>query len=164
MSNLKGEKELLIKLLEEVFGSSIQDIEFEDTEEFDTIVEYNFSIIKIKVYYKDERKEELYLKMIKGGKIKESIFCYWSILYEEYLRSNRDNKEDVIKKAIITQITSNENSSCIVLTLNAELNYCAEINLIELKNLVEKNKEIKRWFDKNRIKGDEILFIGKKLY
>lgn len=162
MNVLKSDKDFLLKLLEKVFKSSIKKIEIEDLKEFKTETEYNFSAINTKVYYKDGRTEQLYLKMIKAGKIKESIFYYWSLLYEEYLKNNR--QDNTIQKAIITQVTSNESSSCILLTLNAQLNYYAEINLIELQKFFEKNNQYERRLSSLGIKEDEILFIGKKMY
>lgn len=165
MEYLKQDKYKFIKLLEKILKHSILDIEFEDIKEFNTIVEYNFSVLKVKIIYKDGRKDEVYLKMIKGGKIKESIFCYWSLLYEEFLKNNEKKEdEEVVKKAIISQVTSDKSSSCILLTLDAELNYCAEINLIELRKFYEKNNEYERWLNSLEIKEDDILFIGKKMY
>lgn len=162
MENL--EKESIIKIFEKILNTKIEDIKFEATKDMYTIADYNFSLKKATFYYKDGRKEEIFLKMIKGGKIKESIFCYWSILYEEFLKNNKDNEENNIQKAIITQVMSDKSSSCILLTLNAELNYCAEINLIELRKYFYKENEYERWLDKLGIKDDDILFIGKKMY
>lgn len=162
--NLKDSKENVIKLLRDILKVPIIDIEFEGTEEFNSIVEYDFAVVKVNLIYENEEKKEIYLKMIKGGKIKESIFCYWSLLYEEYLKSNQSNVENIVQKAIITQITSDESSSSLVLTLNTKLNYCAEINLVELRNFAEKNQEYERWLDSLEIKNDDILFIGRKLY
>ena len=162
MNNLLKEKNRIIVLIEKILKHSILDIDFEEITNYDTIMEYNFSVTKAKIHYKDGRDEEIYLRMIKGGKIKETIFCYWSLLYEEYLKNNKD--KDNLKKAIITQVTSDKSSSCILLTLNAELNYCAEINLIELRKFEEGNSESERWLDGLNIKDDDILFIGKKMY
>ena len=44
---------------------------------FNSIMEYGFSLIKIRTVLESGKKKELYIKMIKGGKVKESIFCYW---------------------------------------------------------------------------------------
>ena len=164
MEILKKDKARTIALLQEILKHSITDIEFEDIKEFNSITEYNFSILKVNILYKDGRKEQIYLKMIKGGKIKESIFCYWSLLYEEFLYNNKNKDKDIVQKAIITQVTSDKSSSCILLTLNAKLNYCAEINLIELKKYFEKNIDYERWLEALEIKDDDILFIGKKMY
>ena len=154
----------MIKLLENILKNPIEDIVFDGVEQFNNIIEYDFSLLKTKVIYKNGLNDEIYLKMIRGGKIKESIFCYWSLLYDEFLKSNQSNVENVVQKAIITQITSDESTSSLLLTLNAKLNYCAEINLIELRNYTLKNQEYERWLDNLEIKNEDILFIGKKLY
>jgi len=155
----------IIKLLESILKSSISDIEFEGIEEFNNIAEYKFSLQKANLVYSNGKKEEIFLKRIKGGKIKESIFCYWSLLYDEFLKENkRDTEDDLVEKAIITQVTSDESTSCLLLKLNAKLNYCAEINLVNLKSFKAKKLEKERWYDDLEIKDGEILFIGKKLY
>ena len=156
-------KDCVLELLEQILKQKIKDVEFEETKEYYTIAEYNFSLQKAKIFYSDGRQEEIYIKMIKGGKIKESIFCYWSLLYEEFLNNNLE-AENAEKKAIITQVTSDNSSSCILLTINSKLNYCAEINLIELKKFFEKNNKYERWLDEIGIKKEDILFIGKKMY
>ena len=90
IQKLEYNKNDLINLLTKILKISITNIDFIKTEEFDTIDEYEFSIVLTKVTYENGKKEEIYLKMIKGGKIKESIFCFWSLLYEEYLKKHRD--------------------------------------------------------------------------
>lgn len=164
INNLSDSKDNLIDLLEKILNNSVLDIEFEGTERFENIIEYEFSLLKVNVVYKDGKKDEIYLKMIKSGKIKESIFCYWSLLYDEFLKGHQSDIENILQKAIITQITSDESISSLLLTLNAKLNYCAEINLVELRNFGENNTRYERWLDNLEIKNNDILFIGKKMY
>ena len=164
MKELSENKERVIELLKEVLNRHIKNVEFEASEQFNSIIEYNFSILKSTVFYEDGTKDEIYLRLIKGGKIKESIFCYWSLLYEEYLTKKEQSEEEAVQKAIITQVTSEKNRSCILLTLDSKLNYSAEINLIELRKFYEKNIKYERWLDSLEIKYDDILFIGKKMY
>lgn len=164
IQKLEYNKNDLINLLTKILKISITNIDFIKTEEFDTIDEYEFSIVLTKVTYENGKKEEIYLKMIKGGKIKESIFCFWSLLYEEYLKKHRDLEKSELKKAIITQVDSEENSSNLILTLNDKLRYCAEIYLVELKKFSKKNKEYERLVKGLEIDDDDILFIGRKMY
>ena len=154
-------KKGIIELLEEVLKREILDIENKGIEKFKSIIGYNFSLLKLMIIYKDLNQEEIYLKIIKRGKIKESIFCYWSLLYDEYIKSNND-KKDLVQKAIITQLTSDGSNSHLILTINTKLNYFSEISLVELKNLINKDKE--RWKDRLEINNEDILFIGKKMY
>ena len=91
--------------------------------------------------------------------VKESIFCYWSYLYEDYLKNKKIENENTIQKAIITQIESPRNISSLLLTIDSKLNYCAEISLVELKKYFEKE----RWVEGLEI-NNSILFIAKKMY
>lgn len=161
--NKKLSKENIKKLLEAILEKEIININIEGIEHFENIIEYDFSLLKAKIKYRDDNKEEVYLRLIKGGKIKESIFCFWSILYEEYLQERKKDTENAIQKAIITQIISKESISSLVLTIDSKLNYCAEINLVELKKFLEKNQK-ERWLGSLEINDNDILFIGKKMY
>lgn len=161
--NKKLSKENIKKLLEAILEKEIININIEEIEHFENIIEYDFSLLKAKIKYRDDNKEEVYLRLIKGGKIKESIFCFWSILYEEYLQERKKDTENAIQKAIITQIISKESISSLVLTIDSKLNYCAEINLVELKKFLEKNQK-ERWLGSLEINDNDILFIGKKMY
>ena len=160
MEILYKNKADLICLLNSAFNRKVLDIKFEEEKHFENIIEYNFSISKAKIIYANDKEETVYLKIIKGGKIKETIFCFWSILYEEYL-SDKDNREerDLIYKAIISQVSSDNGISNLILTLNSNLNYYAEIDLIELNKI---KKE--RWEECIEINNNDILFIGKKKY
>ena len=40
-----------------------------------------------------EEEIEMYLKMVKRSKIKESIFCYWCTIYEEELLKAREKEK-----------------------------------------------------------------------
>ena len=78
-------------LLEKIFKKIIVEIRIEGVEHFDSIVEYDFSLIKANIVYRDNKEDELYIRIIKGGKIKESIFCFWSFLYEDYIKNKNYN-------------------------------------------------------------------------
>lgn len=160
MNNNELSKEKIKLLLEKIFKNEIIDIKIEGIEHFESIIEYDFSLIKANVIYKNHEKDEYYLRLIKGGKIKESIFCYWSFLYEEYIKNKKIESDNTIQKAIITQIASEKNISSLLLTIDSKLNYCAEINLVELKKYFDKE----RWLDYREINDNNILFIGKKMY
>ena len=151
-------------LLEKILKNIIIEIRIEGVEHFDSIVEYDFSLIKANIVYSDNKEDELYIRIIKGGKIKESIYCFWSFLYEDYIKNKNDKFENTVQKALITQIASEENISNILLTIDSKLNYCAEITLVELKNYFEKKENGERWVEDLEIKDNDILFIAKKMY
>lgn len=152
--------ESTIKLFEKILEIKIQTVKYIGSEHFNTITEYDFSLFKFEVMYDNDKKMEIYLKMIRGGKIKESIFCFWSLLYEEYLKDNNLLKEN--KKVIIKQKRTNENDSKIILTFDQSLDYCAEINLVELKKFAMSDKNLERLVNDLEIKSEDILFIGRK--
>jgi len=149
-----------IKLFEKILEVEIQEINFIGSEHFNTITEYDFSLFKFSILYNKDKNMEIYLKMIRAGKIKESIFCFWSLLYEEYLKDNKSFQEN--KKVIIKQNKTNESDSSILLTLEQSLDYYAEINLIELKKFALSDKSLERWVEDLEIKSEDILFIGRK--
>ena len=140
LEDLKKNKQNIQELLERIMNKPITDIKFLGIENFDSIIEYKFSLSKIILIYKDNSKEQIYIKIIKAGKIKESIFCYWSLIYEEYYKKNEEKSNNNIhKKTIISQNTINENDINITLKSENTLDYSAEINLVELYNFAEKN-------------------------
>lgn len=164
LDEMNNNKKDLLALLESVLKNKLADIEISGNETYENIIEYNFSLIKAVVKYENGKKEEIYLKMIRGGKIKESIFCYWSILYDEFLKNTKREADKKLQKAIITQITSEESFSSLLLTLNTKLNYYAEISLIELKRFLEEKNIYRRWCSNLEITNGDILFIGRKMY
>lgn len=168
LESLKNNKKLIQELLEKIMNKSIADIKFLGIENFDSIIEYKFSLFKMIVTYKDSRQEQIYVKTIKAGKIKESIFCYWSFIYEEYYKKNKEkSNNNMHKKTIISQNTIDESDINITLKSENVLDYSAEISLIELYNFAEKNMKsvnTERWLEELEIEDDEILFIGKKRY
>ena len=157
---LENKKESIC-FLNDILKLSIADIEFVRIEHFETILEYRFSLLKIKLKYKTNEEKEIYLRSIKAGKIKESVFCFWALLCEELNKNNTKNDKKIYRKSIITQTKTEENISRIVLTLN-NFNYSAEINLVELKKYFIENNEKGRWLKDLEINSEDILFIGMK--
>ncbi len=154
-------KKDFIELFEKILEIKIKEVKFVEKEYFKSIDEYDFSLNKFDLICCDDKKIQIYLKSIKGGKIKESIFCFWSFLYEKFLRKN-DNS--IINRNVIIKQRKNSESDCdIVLTFNQSLDYCAEIRLIKLKKFASKYKRIGRWLDNLQVKSEDILFIGRDL-
>ena len=111
------------------------------------------------IIYNENAKQEISIKIVKRGKIKESIFCYWSLLYEEYIKENREEMEQIPKNTVISQEIE---KSSVILKFNPFVDYYAKIDLIELEKLPIKNKEIERWVEDLKAKKEDILFIGRK--
>ncbi|MCI9063534.1 MAG: hypothetical protein HFJ17_02895 [Clostridia bacterium] len=151
-------KKCIISLLEYLIKEKINDFEYKGLERFDSISEYDFSLIKINIILENTRKKTIYMKIIKGGKIKESIFCYWSLIYKRYLNNNK------FAKATITEKPVELNRKSIILNIDKDINFSTEIALIELRNYIIDNKEmkeeIKKLFVHLNIYNEDILFLG----
>ena len=61
-----------------------------------------------------EEEIEMYLKMVKRSKIKESIFCYWCTIYEEELLKAREKEkiEPIINKVLISELNKKKFHLC----------------------------------------------------
>ena len=161
-------KHIIITLLECLLNSKIKEFEYIGIQRFDGIIEYDFSLVKIKILFDDNKKQMAYLRMIKGGKIKETIFCYWSLLYEEYLNNNKLYEKGLNpEKVIINENSTEENKKNITLMINKNINYSTEIALVQLKRYInEKAKENNNLnkLKKYEINDNDILFLGKIKY
>ena len=155
-------KHIIIALLECLLNSKIKEFEYIGIQRFDGIIEYDFSLVKIKILFDDNKKQMAYLRMIKGGKIKESIFCYWSLIYEQYLTSTK--KIEIPKKVVITEKTIENNKKSLILNINKDFNYSTEITLVELKKFIiensSKNTDLKKLLDYLNNYDKDILFLG----
>ena len=93
-------------LVSEVLELKVENIEYECLKKFETISEYEFSLVKTKCDLGMEDKVEIYFKIIKNDKIKESLLCYWCLLYEEILKeTNQDlNMSTIINNVLISEV------------------------------------------------------------
>jgi len=151
-------------IFEKILKNKISNIELNETKYYESIVDYDFSLTKVYVTYQNGKSGDIYLKMIKGGKIKESIFCFWSILYDEFLRDTHQEASRELQKAMITQIKSNDSTTKLLLTLSPDVKYCAEISLVQLKKFLKEKNMYERWCSSFEISDDDILFVGRKMY
>ena len=79
---------MAVELLKELTKLNIIDIEFDDLKNMGDMSGYDFAIIKLKAVLGDKNDlADLYIKMIRKDRIKESIFCYWSLLYDEKFKN-----------------------------------------------------------------------------
>ena len=151
------------ELFEKILETKIKEVKYEGKEYFKNINEYDFSLIKLCLLCENDEKIQLYVKNIRGGKIKESIFCFWSLIYENYIIKSKSKDTYENKKVIIKQKSVDESDTNIFLTFDQSLDYCAEINLIKLEKFATKYKELERWLNKLQIKSEDILFVGRNL-
>jgi len=160
LKNTDKKKEIL-SLLEALLNKKIKDYNYVSIEKFNSIIEYDFSLAKLNILFASGEQKRIYLRMIRGGMIKESIFCYWLLLYEEYSNFNRNKMPH---KVSITEKLIQENKKNIVLTINKDLNYCTEIYLIEIKKMLEErtkeDNKFKSLYDYFNNNDKDILFLG----
>ena len=76
----KSDKQL-VEILKEILHIQIDKIEIEKQLKLKNISEYEFEVIKTKAKLNDGNELEIYFKPIKNSRIKESIFCYWCLIY-----------------------------------------------------------------------------------
>ena len=60
-NNLKKNKEMVIQLLEDILKVSISDLDFKGREYFNSITDYDFSLIKLRIKYTNQKEDEIYL-------------------------------------------------------------------------------------------------------
>lgn len=72
-------------ILNEIINTKIKKITYENVLKLNSMSEYEFNVIKTKTLLENKTENEMYFKIVKNSRIKESIFCYWSLIYEEEL-------------------------------------------------------------------------------
>ena len=157
-------------LVTQVLGLKVKKISFEDIKKFETISEYEFSLVKASCDLEMEDNVDIYFKVIKKDKIKESLFCYWCLLYEEKLRDTKEkmNMTTIINNVIISEVGMERYKNSVFLEIKDNdidiLKHGTEIHFIDLIKYIEKHKnnennlsEWIKYIDKN---SEDILMIG----
>ena len=76
-------KQQVITHLRKILNIQVDKIIIEKRLKLKNISEYEFEVIKTKAKLENDNEVEIYFKPIKNSRIKESIFCYWCLIYEE---------------------------------------------------------------------------------
>ena len=97
------DKEIIKAILDDILLLGIKEIEYDKNIQLSNISEYEFELVKVKAILKSNEEVEMYLKMIKNSKIKESIFCYWCTIYEEELFKTKEI-ENIVNKVLISEL------------------------------------------------------------
>ena len=135
------------------------------------ISEYEFEVIKTKAKLENDNEVEIYFKPIKNSRIKESIFCYWCLIYEEEISDKKIHPEGDIflNKVLISELTKKKYYQSVFLKIENNKGHIletgTEINFIEmLKYLKEEScegcEELKNYFEKMQ---DYVLLAGIKI-
>lgn len=167
------EKEKLKEILNNVLHLGIEDIKYDKEISLSNISEYEFNLLKVRAILTTEDDVEMYLKLIKNSKVKESIFCYWCSIYEEELLKTEESEEiDVfLNKVLISELTKKkyqqsvfleiENNKTSILETGTEVNFIEVANYInEYQNKKNNFSELFKYFDKE---SDDVLLVGIKM-
>lgn len=149
----------------------IKEIKYDKNIELPSISEYEFELIKVKVVMETNEEVEMYLKLIKNKRVKESIFCYWCTIYEEELLKTENEEDVIINKVAISDLTKTKFQKRVFLTIENNrrkiLESGTEVNFIEIadyinekKNTKEEIKELSQYF---KIEDEEVLLVGIKM-
>lgn len=164
------DKDVFKEVLNQELSLRIKEIKYDKNLQLSNASEYEFELIKCKIILEDNKEVEMYLKMIKNNKIKESIFCYWCTIYEEELFKTND-VESAINKVLITELDKTKYKETIFLTIENNntqiLETGTEVNFIEISKYIEEMKNEKNQFEKLdkyfRKCDDYVLMVGIKI-
>ena len=166
------DKKIIIQILNEVLHVGIKEIKYNDNTQLENNSEYEFELVKVRANLKNGEEVEIYLKMIKNSKIKESIFCYWCAIYEEELNKSKEmeNVDAIVNKVLISELNQNkyqqrifltiENNKTSILTTGTEVNFLDIFKYIEDKKSKENQfEELYKYFNKD---SNDVLLVGIK--
>ena len=149
----------------------IKEIKYDKNIELPSISEYEFELIKVKIVMETNEEVEMYLKLIKNKRVKESIFCYWCTIYEEELLDKKKEIECIVNKVAISDLTKDKYQRRVFLTIEDNntqiLETGTEVNFIEIADYINENKnennqleKLYKYFDKG---DDDVLLVGIKM-
>ena len=160
-------------ILSDILHLDIEKIEYDKNIQLANISEYEFELVKVKAKLRNQEEVEMYLKMIKNTKVKESIFCYWCSIYEEELLKAKEieNIDVFLNKVLISELNNKKYQKRVFLCIENNktqiLETGTEVNFIEIKNYIneEKNErnqfeKLFEYFDKE---SDDVLLVGIKM-
>ena len=164
------DKEIIKEIFENILNLGIKSIEYDKNLQLSNVSEYEFELVKIKAILEENEEIEMYLKMIKNNKIKESIFCYWCTIYEEELFKTKEI-ENMVNKVLISELDKTKYKKRIFLTIENNktqiLETGTEVNFIEIDNYIKEMKNERNQFErlyKYFERGDDlVLLVGIKM-
>lgn len=157
-------------LVSSVLGLKVEKVEFESIKKFETISEYEFSLLKTKCYLEMEDCVDIYFKIIKNDKIKESLFCYWCLLYEEKLKETKQELEmtTIINNVIISEVGMERYKNSVFLEIKDNtskiLENGTEVHFIDfikyINNYKGDDNSLEKWNKYLSEESEDILMMG----
>lgn len=126
---------------------------FEKTLKLKNMSEYNFEVFKLKVVLQSKEEIEMYLKLVKKTKIKESVFCYWCLLYEEEILNNQKEikPNNYANKVLISELEKKKYYQSIFLKIDNNISKLiesgTEINFVDVKKYIIEKKLEKEYLE-----------------
>ena len=167
------ENHIIKQVLNNVLHLNIKEIKYDKNLKLSNISEYEFELIKVKAMLETDEEIEIYLKIIKNSRIKESIFCYWCTIYEEELMKAKelDNMDVIINKVAISELKKSRYQESIFLTIENNrtpiLETGTEVSFIEIRDYIEdhreKNTELENLYKYFEKESNDVLLVGIKM-
>ena len=167
------ENHIIKQVLNNVLHLNIKEIKYDKNLKLSNISEYEFELIKVKAMLETDEEIEIYLKIIKNSRIKESIFCYWCTIYEEELMKEKelDNMDVIINKVAISELKKSRYQESIFLTIENNRTHIletgTEVSFIEIRDYIEdhreKNTELEKLYKYFEKESNDVLLVGIKM-
>ena len=167
------ENHIIKQVLNNVLHLNIKEIKYDKNLKLSNISEYEFELIKVKAMLETDEEIEIYLKIIKNSRIKESIFCYWCTIYEEELMKAKelDNMDVIINKVAISELKKSRYQESIFLTIENNrtpiLEAGTEVSFIEIRDYIEDKKdefnELEKLYEYFDRASNDVLLVGIKM-
>ena len=167
------ENHIIKQVLNNVLHLNIKEIKYDKNLKLSNISEYEFELIKVKAMLETDEEIEIYLKIIKNSRIKESIFCYWCTIYEEELMKAKElnNMDVIINKVAISELKKSRYQESIFLTIENNRTHIletgTEVSFIEIRDYIEdhreKNTELEKLYKYFEKESNDVLLVGIKM-
>ena len=86
------------ELLKQMLNLEIEHIQIEGFHNYNKISDYSFYVLKIHGELKNNTIIEMYIRPVKNGHIKESIFCFGYLLYNGIYKKKNEYKIKIHEK------------------------------------------------------------------
>ena len=167
------DNKILKQILNDILKLNIKEIKYNKNIQLSNISEYEFELVKVNAILESGEDVEMYLKMIKNTRIKESIFCYWCSIYEEELMKakEKNNIDILINKVLISELDKNKYQKRIFLTIEENktqiLETGTEVNFLEITDYINEQKNEKNQFERLyeyfAEQSEDVLLVGIKM-
>ncbi len=170
----KGENNKLAKeLFSKILKLDVKELKFEKIINIDDVSDYKFGMAKLNATIEKDGNigdTKVYTKVIRYDRIKEAIFCYWTLIYEEEFK-NKSNVEmsNITKKVSIEELKLEEDhKKSVFLNIqnnNSEiLQYGTELHFLDLQDYIREysndTNNLNKFNECFKLNNEEILLTS----